>query len=117
MTEFSLPNDLNPGITKLVSALNEAGFMTTDSGDGETHDHACDRPYGYVVVLVPDKNDLVAASDRLRSLLEGLGLSVVPQSLETPPEGSCTVQAMYCPADGFAVIDLSHVHDRMLKPN
>lgn len=106
---------LNPGIRKLVGALNEAGFATTDSGDGRTHDYACDRPYGYIVVLVPDKNDLVAASDRLRGLLERLGLRVVPQAEEAPPAGSCTIQATYCPVDGYAVIDISHVHDRMLR--
>ena len=106
---------LNPGIQKLVDALNEGGFITTDSGDGITHDYACDRPYGYVVVLVPDKNNLVSSTDSLGSFLERLGLRVVPQKEEPPPEGSCTIQATYCPVDGYAVIDISYVHDRMLK--
>jgi hypothetical protein len=110
----ALPDDLNPGIRKLVTALNEAGFNTTDSGDGETHDHACDRPYGYVVII-SEPAKLVSESDRLKEVLDTLGLTVVPQAMEPPPEGLCTVQAMYCPADGFAIIDLSHVHDRMLR--
>jgi hypothetical protein len=38
--------NLNPGIAKTVALLNWMGYRTTDSGDGETHDHECDRDVG-----------------------------------------------------------------------
>ena len=50
---------LNPGIVKTVKMLNDAGYTTTDSGDGETHDYECDRDVGYVVVVLKDNADLV----------------------------------------------------------
>lgn len=37
--------NLNPGIARTVQWLNSQGFMTTDSGDGATHDHECDRDH------------------------------------------------------------------------
>lgn len=105
-------DQLNPGIRKLVQHLRDNGFFTTDSGDGETHEHECDRPHGYVVVIVPPER-IARETLRLKAVLEQAGLKVVPQTLEGPPEGHCTVQAMFCPADGLAVVDVSHVHDRM----
>lgn len=105
--------NLNPGIVQLVKLLNGAGFVTTDSGDGETHDHSCDRDYGYVVILT-DADKLIAESDRLKVVLDRVGILVVPRDMGVPEFGCCYVQSMYCPADKFAIIDLSYVHDRML---
>lgn len=111
------PRHLNPGIRKLVSLLNEAGFVTTDSGDGETHDFECDRSYGYVTILT-EPAKMVAEADRLMDLLKSWGLDPIPQM----PEGEavldlrqCHIEASYSPTDGFAVLDVQHVHDRMLK--
>jgi len=39
---------LNPGIRRLVVWLRANGFDTCDSGDGQTHDHACDRSCGAI---------------------------------------------------------------------
>lgn len=39
---------LNPGIVKTVEFLRTNGFITMDSGDGETHAFECDQPYPYV---------------------------------------------------------------------
>ena len=107
--------NLNPGIVQLVKLLNDAGFGTTDSGDGETHDHDCDRDHGYVVIMT-DSANLVTETDRLKTVLEQAGILVVPQDMGRPEVGCCYVQAMYCPADGFAIIDVMHVHDRMIRP-
>ena len=53
-----LPDDLNPGIRQTVQLLRDHGFETCDSGDGETHDRACDRPHGYVVMTI-DRHAIV----------------------------------------------------------
>lgn len=46
---------LSPGIRDLVIALNEAGFDTTDSGDGSNWKEGmlCALPYRHVAILVP----------------------------------------------------------------
>lgn len=111
----SLGEKLNPGIVQLVKLLNEAGFETTDSGDGETHDHDCDRDHGYVVIMLADRTRLVEETDRLKTVLRSAGILVVPQDMGRPEVGCCYVQAMYCPADRFAIIDVMHVHDRMIR--
>lgn len=105
--------DLNPGIRKLVKLLRSHGFKTTDSGDGETHLHACDREYGYVVIHVEDPSKLVRESHRLESLLASVGIAtgVIPPPDE---ESGPFIQANYSPGDGFALLDLSYVHDRMM---
>jgi hypothetical protein len=114
VSDDAIPTDLNPGIVRTVAALVDAGFHTSDSGDGETHDYDCDREYGYVVCIVPDPVDAVSESHRLATVLTGLGLVVVPRSLVPPPDGQVTVEASYSPSDGIAIIDVSYVHDRML---
>lgn len=105
---------LNPGIVKLVTKLREAGFNTCDSGDGETHEFDCDRDYGYVSILVPDKNDLVSETDRLEQLLTSWGIVAIPMTMEDPPEGCCNIDAGYEPCNELAIIDIRYVHDRML---
>lgn len=105
---------INSGICRLVAALNNAGFTTCDSGDGETHDYSCDRDYGYVVVAVEPPQALIQAADRLAATLRSLGIVPVAQGTGIPYERQCYMQAMYCPVDGHALIDVSYVHDRML---
>lgn len=109
-----MDKDMNPGIVKTVKYLQEKGFYTCDSGDGETHKYECDRPYGYVTMLVKPE-ELVSESHRLKAVLEKAGLKPAVQGYDTPPEGECNIQSMYCPVDGIALIDVMHVHDRMLK--
>ena len=105
---------MNPGIRNLVMALNAAGFMTCDSGDGETHEFSCDRDYGYVVVRVPVKANLISETDRLADVLRGLGIVPTVQGMEPPTAPNCYLQASYDPSDGVAIIDISYVHDRMI---
>jgi len=104
--------DLNPGIRLTVSMLNAAGHKTTDSGDGETHDFACDREGSYVVVIsTPER--LVQESQEIAALLKANGITV-----SAIGAGGVQIQATYDPSMGLdhgsAIIDLSGIHDRML---
>jgi hypothetical protein len=105
-----MADDLNPGIRRTVAWLNENGFATCDSGDGETHDHACDREEPYVVVQVTPPSALTLDADRLRKLLTERGIKVVPVGID----GGTWVQATYDPSNRIAFIDVSHIHDRLL---
>ena len=114
---MSLPEkvveELNPGIRRVVQLLNEDGWTTIDSGDGETHDHACDRDVGYVVIKlnrdVPGF-DMEVAAHEVYELLRSRGIEF------GSGEGDVLISANYSPVDGFAFIDISGIHDRMLKP-
>lgn len=105
--------DLNPGIRRTVALLRARGFGTCDSGDGETHDHPCDREDGYVVVQVEPAR-LVEEADRLAAVLQGAGVRVMPRELE-PVAGVTHIQASYCPVDRIGLIDVSPIHDRQLR--
>ena len=100
-------SNLNPGIVRTVEWLNAHGFKTIDSGDGETHDYECDRPYPYVVMITsPDK--LVDEAERLYSLLSSEGFLLAPFGCES----DACIQASYDPADGTAVIELINLADK-----
>lgn len=101
---------INPGIVKTVAALNAIGLETTDSGDGETHAAECDRDVGYVVVLVPQKHDLIHVSHQVKVELKRLGAP-----LDTGDGTGVLIQAMYSPLDEVATVDVSQIHDRMLS--
>lgn len=103
------PATLNPGIRRFVALLREHCFDTTDSGDGETHDHECDRDVGYVAIRVAQPWKLTIEADRLRKLLVERGIATSPIAGNAP-----FVQATYDPDDGSATIELHGVHDRML---
>jgi len=105
-------DELNPGIRRLVGWLRANGFDTCDSGDGQTHDHECDRSYPYVTIIAP-KWELVAQADRLNRLLVDVGVPIRSIS-EEPLHGA--IQATYDPADGSGVIDLTGVSDKDLPP-
>jgi hypothetical protein len=103
---------INPGIQRTVALLNAHGFRTTDSGDGETHDYECDRPEGYVCVVLDDPSALAAETDRLAALLVGYGVKVGPLTEED--DDATHVQASYDACDKVALIDVSPMHDRRL---
>jgi len=103
------PSILNPGIRRFVALLREHSFDTTDSGDGETHEHACDRDVGYVVIRVAQPWKLTAEADRLRKLLVDQTIATSLIAGDAP-----FIQATYDPEDGTAIIELHGVHDRML---
>ncbi len=96
---------LNPGIVKTVEWLNARGFTTCDSGDGETHDFACDLDIPYVHMTVPAFS-LALEAMRLKELLEAIGVRIV----EAGPDASAqTIAATYDPANGVAVLSLFNV--------
>ena len=71
-----LPDDLDPGIVKLVRALREAGFETTDSGDGVSKG-ADGAPYAHVAYVDdnPSMERVVhraAAAARIAQTLTGV---------------------------------------------
>ena len=101
-------DEINPGIRKTVALLNANGFKTTDSGDGETHDYACDRDVGYVVVKVLPHQDLVDTANRIHDLLVDNGIS-----FKVDLDG-VQIQASYSPVDKYQLVDIHNIHDRML---
>lgn len=105
---------VNPNIQKVVSLLRITGFDTCDSGDGETHDCACDLPYPYVHITTTPES-LVTEAIRLRHLIEGaIGCALDTISVPPDEEGLYPIQASYDPGSNTAHISLFFVHDRML---
>lgn len=102
-------NDLNfldPGIRLTVIALNHAGHVTCDSGDGTNPDFAGEPPF-VSVVSTPDY--LTAEAKEIMTFLEYNGIVVA----EGEGDG-VRIQACYYPKDDVAVIDVIGVHDSML---
>jgi len=104
-------NTLNPGIRRLVRWLNDHGFETCDSGDGETHECTCDREYAYVVMTVKDPFNLIDETLRLTRLVSGLGVPIAPI---TGDGTVVSIQASYDPAQASSFIDLMGLKDSML---
>lgn len=104
---------LNPGIVRVVEWLRAHGFDTTDSGDGATHDHPCDRPYPYVSMRGTESD-----ARRLAALLRARGV-VLPASAEAWPLGceaprGVVVSYSYDPASDIGIVDLAGLCDRTL---
>lgn len=96
---------LNPGIRKTVEWLIQNGYQTTDSGDGEAHEHECDQDQPYVHMLIAPAN-LVQETDRLAALLKARGIEVQPM------DENCSVpclEAGYNPAHGAGTLTLWNV--------
>lgn len=107
--------NLNPGIRRSVAWLRDNGFVTIDSGDGETHDFPCDQPIPFVACQV-DPLLLSVEADRLAALLATKQIPVVPfaENEDEDDPDTVTISASYDPADGIAVIQASRLHDRLL---
>lgn len=119
--------EMNPGIRRTVQWLRSHGFQTCDSGDGKTREHECDRPTAYVTIRVaPEK--MHEEADRLFALLKAHGVDLeadYEKIAEAHAEGKlnegdtvflATLEAMYAPADGVAVLDLACVDDARMFP-
>ncbi len=96
---------LNPGIRETVRWFHLLGYTTTDSGDGLTRQFECDREDPYVVVKVDPKH-LISMSDRIK--LEMGSAAEHPNVLIT---------GTYSPHDGYALIDISGIQDRIPLPD
>jgi len=104
---------LDPGIRHTVRWLRAQGFLTVDSGDGESkavdHEEGEFLPFPHVAMLT-NATDLVAEADRLRLCLETQGMLF--DSMD-PAEGPF-IEATYSPVDGRSVLLLSNVNDALM---
>ncbi len=108
-------DSLDDGIRETVRLLRRHGFDTTDSGDGDTPQPYEKLSYGHVVVVV-GPGELARAACEIGRLMEDHGLAVVPRAPSDPPEGHVTIEGSYSPAEGIALVIVSHVLDRMWAP-
>lgn len=99
---------INPGIRRTVGWLNSLGFETTDSGDGKTHDYACDRDYPYVVIRLSSFMSAMKRTFDLMYALEEKGISIHPVG-----EG-VSIQVTWDPSDDITLIDLAELDDSIL---
>lgn len=93
--------ELDPGIREIVRRLREAGFDTTDSGDGKSKPKAArvfDVPH---VHMMTTPGGLIVESTRLAHLLMGWGIAV--------EQGQ--IQATYDPIGMSSLISLYNVID------
>lgn len=106
-------DQIDPGIRETVRKLNEAGFVTTDSGDG-VHKFSPDfsyengnKPDGHEVLDYPhvviqvELDNMVSETDRLFNLVKSWGLDIWEHQ----------VQLTYCPGQS-PMIMLSGVNDQ-----
>ena len=106
-------DDLNPGICRLVEWLNDMGYTTTDSGDGETHLYECDREYPYVVIRVPPSTAHIISKSLMSEMHEHLAVS-----FERDDEGNGpAIEVSYSPVDNVAVIQVMGLRDRDIWPD
>jgi len=103
---------LNENIKFTVEFLQKAGFVTVDSGDGETHACECDRDYAYVSIRVRAHN-MLSEADRLCALLKTHGIDIYELRSKDYEEDNVPpcIQATYDPGDGSANIDLMYLDD------
>ena len=102
-----VPDDLNPGIRRTVMWLRMMGYQTCDSGDGRTHDHACDRDHAYVVMMVEPER-LVERARELIIQVGARGVVLGPMSMDL---NQPCMQASYDPLNNIATLDLMGVDD------
>jgi len=120
-----VPYNPEQRVEKVVRLLNENGFKTTDSGDGHTNVNAgmeMALPFPHVMIVVTDPSTLSVEADRLVQLLKDQGvdfqLPVMGESMTETVETSKrlpSVEAIYSPLDGYAIITLLNVVDSDLE--
>lgn len=85
--------DCDPGIQEAVVKCLDAGFHTTDSGDGESkRDENGELPLcaigiPNVMMLVEDKNELISECERLKELFPDWSV----EAGYNPDDGLCTL--------------------------
>jgi hypothetical protein len=102
---------LNPGIRATVLWLMSSGLTTLDSGDGQTGEYACDRPYPYVVALCEPTELFHRTSDLKRELMD-MGHRVHPVN----PNGDLCIEGQYDPVDDVGTLQLMGATDAKLWP-
>lgn len=104
------PDELDPGIRRLVLWLRELGFETTDSGDGKTKfeqgwTEGCALAFPHVAIVCRP-TEIIDGADKLLACLATAGITVTPEGTAGP-----TISATYDPADWSALLFLSNVSD------
>lgn len=93
------PSELDPEIRKIVLKLRDAGFETTDSGDGRSKGEA-GEPYPHVHMIVPREKAFEEADRLLQWTHQWFIDPCMP-----------TIQLTYSPLDGVCVLSLYSVRD------
>jgi len=125
---MTVPYDkLDPNIRKVVKWLNDNGFMTVESHDGdhkfegktdgEITDLECDGipHFPIVTILVQDPERLVSETERLFEHVEGIVGEVFPW-VEGVDTGDMAIRAEYDPVDKRALIRISQLSDDWFDP-
>ncbi len=123
MIDYAL---IDPGIRETVRRLRDAGFNTSDSGDGQSKfmvmcecerdlDEACEHMPDGDTLRIPhvhmtcDPVDLVQQARHLMCILHVAGIKAEPMS----PDGtSVSIEASYNPASPVAILSLFGVNDK-----
>ena len=119
-------DDIDPGVRRVVRWLNQNGFVTCDSGDGESKrdadgvlpEWANDFPH---VVILTAADDLTGTADRLWTLLIEAGINADPIGPED--DGAVEIQASYdpavlfCDAVTFKPVRVGHIFVSGLRDN
>jgi hypothetical protein len=99
---------LDPGIRRLVRKLNEAGYRTTDSGDGISKGENAVEPYPHVHIALPRAVNMERTADALLALIE-TWVEATPDDLH--------IQVSYSPLDGVKLLSVTGLADADLKPD
>lgn len=99
-------DQVNPGIRNTVKTLREWGYRTCDSGDGKTHDHACDLDVPYVHIIVSPEH-LFSETNRLVEKLKDFGIEIQPYHPDEP--NAQNLHSAYLPAHEAAFIHLYNI--------
>ena len=100
---------MNPNIQDVVEFFQSERFNTVDSGDGETHEHECDRDEPYVVISVKHPSLLDYHANRVKYALQRNGIEPTPVG-----EDGVSIQATLDPVDDSALIEVIGLTDDML---
>ena len=97
---------LDPGIREAVSLLRDAGFETTDSGDGvskpaDWFESGEALPFPHVFAVV-SKDEMFRQADRMLSVLHRIDFGGA-RHVSTGVPG-WRVEASYCPNDGSCIL-------------
>ena len=109
-------DELDPGVRRLVRALREHNFMTTDSGDGRTKPED-ERTFGdraHVAMVPLSANLILSESNRLRDLILKWLTPRISYAAPYDPDDEHEIFASYDPKDRSVVIILFDVTDEML---
>jgi len=122
--------ELDPNIRKVVKWLNDNGFQTSDSGDGEhkfkDFDPVKDEAeisdledegvlrYPHAIIQVGDPAKLVEETDRLHGLVENVIGEVFPHIEGEAP--NLWIQANYDPTNRIPCIVLAGLSDDWFDP-